>query len=749
MKRLVLLTTIMIVACSCAGSLNITQNGKSDYRIVVTADADSMTQLGARRLQQYLARISGAELPIITDDVSAAGPEIVLGVTNRSETKGYDIQPFGMDGFEIFARDKNLYILGGYPRGTFNGVYGLLDDYLGCRLYSSKVEIVPERPSIKLPAKIATKQIPVITYRNTHYTPTNDQKYIEWHRVSHDAKGGQPDWGHWVHTYNHFVPPAKYFASHPEYYALVRGNRQISQLCLSNPEVFDIVCEQLAKEIEENPQALYWSVSQNDNTEYCQCEECLKADAIDGGPTGSVLQFANKVAVRFPDKIVSTLAYQYSRAAPAVTKPAGNVNIMFCNIECYRNEPIASDSTSTSFRKDMEDWAKLTDNILVWDYVVQFTNLVSPFPNLHVLQPNIQYFVDNSVVAMFEQGNREVGGEFADLRAYLIAKLSWNPYLDMDSLMNDFCDGYYGAGGKHVRHYIDTITQNLKASGRYLGIFENPCMPADSYLSPENLILYHHIFYKAEAAVADNPGQLQRVKISRQPLYYAQIEQARADPHGPYGMFYIGDNGKSAVKPEFAEMFDNFIALCKEEGVTRLSEWHTTPDDYDKLLKNIMAMQVDGNIAFRKPYALSTQPNAPYDRNADKALTDGVFGTDDFQSAWLGWDVPTYEVTVDLGSVQPVSKFKTRFMQKFVSWMFLPLGVDYYVSSDGNTFAKVGSVDKAPDRNRDEFAENFQLNSKTDARYVRATVRGIGKCPDWHQGAGGPSYVFMDELTVE
>lgn len=103
------------------------------------------------------------------------------------------------------------------------------------------------------------------------------------------------------------------------------------------------------------------------------------------------------------------MAYQYTRAAPRVTRPRENVNIMFCNIECNRSRPIATDSTSASFRRDMEQWAELTDNILVWDYVIQFKNLVSPFPNFHTLQPNIQYFVDNHVVAMFEQGNREVG----------------------------------------------------------------------------------------------------------------------------------------------------------------------------------------------------------------------------------------------------------------------------------------------------------------------------------------------------
>ena len=748
MKRFLLLATIAAALSSCC-KLHITDKGRTDYRIVIAQDADEITRLAATRLHDYIAKISGAEMSVISDAEEAVPHEIVIGVTNRPGTDGYDRSQLEADGFEIFARGKTLYLVGGYAKGNLNAVYGLLDDFLGCRLYAEHFEILPEEPSITLPADIATKQVPIITYRSASYTPTFHPKYIEWHRYNHGVGGNNEQWGLWVHTFNRLVPPKEYLETHPEYYALVRGNRQFSQLCLSNPDVFEILCKNLAKEMEEKPWALYWSVSQNDNTEYCQCDECKKADAIDGGPTGSVIQFTNKVAERFPDKIISTLAYQYSRSAPTTTKPRDNVNIMFCNIECNRAKPIATDPTSESFRKDMEDWAKLTDNIIVWDYVIQFANLVSPFPNLHTLQPNLQFFVDNSVVAMFEQGNREVGGEFADLRSYLVTKLMWNPYYDVDSLMTDFCNGYYGAGGPYVQEYIADITAGLEESGRFLGIFENPCMPADSYLSPAKLKDYHAYFEQAEAAVAEDPQRLFHVKVSRQPLYYAQIEQARFDPHGPNGIFYVTDEGKSAVKPEFKKMFDNFIALCKEEGVTRLSEWHTTPDDYNKIIYDIMNMQVDGNKAFKKPVTFNVRPDQRYDLNAATQLTDGVFGTDDFRNGWLGWEVPEFEVTVDLGSVQSVGRYTTRFMQNFDLWLFFPLSVEYLASSDGVNFTTLGKVKREIDRSRPAATEKYQIGKKTDARYVKAVVKGAGICPEWHQGAGGKAFVFMDEFTVE
>src|SRR5690606_23536657 len=153
----------------------------------------------------------------------------------------------------------------------------------------------------------------------------------------------------------------------------------------------------------------------------------------EGSPSGSIIHFVNQVAAHFPDRVISTLAYEYSRKAPATLRPAGNVHIMLCSIEVNRDRPIPEDPPSADLRRDVEEWSRIADDIIVWDYVIQFRNLVSPFPNLHVIQPNLQFFADHGVKAMFEQGNREVGGEFAELRAYLISKLMWNPALDVDS----------------------------------------------------------------------------------------------------------------------------------------------------------------------------------------------------------------------------------------------------------------------------------------------------------------------------
>jgi len=175
----------------------------------------------------------------------------------------------------------------------------------------------------------------------------------------------------------------------------VNGKRIIDQPCLSNPEVLSIVIEELKKEMAEQPDKNVWSVSQNDIISYCQCPACRAAIEEEGSPAGPIIRFVNKVAEQFPDKIISTLAYEYSRSAPKATKPRDNVQIMLCTIELNRSKSIESDTASRQFVKDFSDWGKISKHIYLWDYTVNFSHHVSPFPNLHVLQPNIQFFTRN------------------------------------------------------------------------------------------------------------------------------------------------------------------------------------------------------------------------------------------------------------------------------------------------------------------------------------------------------------------
>ncbi|MCB0686253.1 MAG: DUF4838 domain-containing protein, partial [Saprospiraceae bacterium] len=621
--------------------------------------------------------------------------------------------------------------------------------FLDCRMFSPTVKVIPKKEHIEIP-DVDITQLPVINFRDTHYRITWDTEYTDWHKLDHDENGNRPDWGMWVHTFNALVPPELYYKAHPEYFAEVEGERQPTQLCLSHPEVLRITIQNLRRFIAQNPEATYWSVSQNDNRQYCTCEKCRAFDEQEGSPSGSIVRFVNQVAAEFPDKIISTLAYEYGRSAPKNVKPAANVNIMLCSIELNRDRPIGADSTSLDFRDDVIAWGKIAKDIIVWDYVIQFSNLISPFPNFQTLQPNIQFFAANGVSALFEQGNREIGGEFAELRAYLIAKLMWDPWLNQDSLLNDFLQGYYHQGAPYIKSYLDEMQQALLASASPLRIFGSPNSAKDSYLTPELIERYSELFDQAEIAVQKDAEILERVRIARLPLSFACMEQAKNTYAGERGVF-IKKDGHWIVNQEIRQLIDPFTDLCNRQGVTRVKEWSTPPDEYRSAMYRVLAQGMDEHLAFGKKVTFISPEKEVLPENAAQMLTDGKRGSHEYAYNWLAFPGADLEAIVDLGSSKKVHHFESAFYQ-YGQWLrLLPKKVEYFISQNGKDFKKVATVDH--DLPIDQYG-SIQRDFISEipairARYVKIKAYTIGQLPEWHPSAGRKPYMLIDEFVVK
>lgn len=749
MKKIVfaLLAVTLMASCSSKMTLN-------DYVIVVPAVPTETEQAAAQSMQQYLKEMSGKELTIVKDTEIPVSKEILIGATNRIE---YDnLESLGDDGFIIQTDGEKLAIYGGAKKGTLYGVYSFLEKYLGFRMYSPTVMVVPEISSLNVPNEIYDRQVPVFSYRDPHYGCTNDSLYVDWHKLSHDAKGQKSEWGMWVHTFQTLISPEVYYDADPTLFALRDGRRDRRQPCLSNPKVFEVVCKNLEERMAKNPEAKYWSISQNDNYEYCTCPECKAVDEANGSPSGMVITFANKVAAKYPDKVISTLAYQHTRKAPTQVKPAKNVNIMFCSIECNRSLPIAEDPSSADFRKDMEDWSKISDNILVWDYVVNFHSLIMPFPNLMVLQPNLKFFRDNHVVAMFEQGNGGTGGEFCEMKAYLLSKLMWNPDIDFSAEMNDFLNGYYGAAGPYIRQYIDLLHSSLAKSGDKLPIFDRPWLiSANSVYSDDNITKYYEFFDAAEAAVAAEPEVLDRVKLARQQVNFVAVRKHLLDPFGKYGAF-VDNGGTWEVKPEFVQKVNDIADINKAAGVDRLHESWNLPHEYKKM--NLDALKVEndkGNLAFGKQVTTDGKFSTKFGGEKGTAvLTDGMHGSDEFYKFWLAFEAyETLNFVIDLEKAEKVSEVDSRYLQIKKEWLFFPKSVTVSLSMDGANYRKAGSLALEPltDKGTLIAARNYPVKfDPTEARFVKLTVECQGYGPKWWYESYGllQTWTFIDEITV-
>ena len=166
--------------------------------------------------------------------------------------------------------------------------------------------------------------------------------------------------------------------------------------------------------------------------------------------------------------------------------------------------------------------------IYVWDYTVNFNYHIAPFPNIQVLQPNIQLFVRNNVAEHFQQMNLAYGHALGELKFYLISRLLWNPNIDVSKTIDIFLKDYFGNAAPWIRKYIDQMQRELIKSGDQLYIYTPPFAYRNSFLSQKNIEDYTNYFDKAEGDVIDNKVYLQHVKVARLSLSFAQMEIGRA-----------------------------------------------------------------------------------------------------------------------------------------------------------------------------------------------------------------------------
>ncbi len=582
---------------SPAQELVIAENGKSEYCIVIPEQASEPVRHAADELARFIGEMTGANLPIRTENFQpAAECEILLGNNKRLQELGLEIDwaKLGKEGYTLKTVNKKLVIAGGEPRGTLYGVYGLLEDHWGCRWFTPDCSRIPRYDRLVI-GPLDETVVPVLEYREPFTYDCFDGDWCARNRMNSSSArlgsqhGGKVRFGagFFVHTFDRLVPPEKYFDEHPEYFALVKGKRlkTRTQLCCTNEDVIRLVTEGILKAIENDSEAFVFSVSQNDWYNYCECENCQALAKAEESQIAPVLQMVNRVAEavekRYPDKAIETLAYQWTRKPPKTMRPRPNVIIRLCSIECCFSHPLATCDlpANRAFVEDLQGWAKIGNRLWVWDYVTDFRHYYLPFPNQRVRNDNIKLFVANNVKGIFEQDTYNTpNSELAALGGYMTAKFLWNPDYDENLAMNEFLEGYYGAAAPLIRKYIDLLHDRVEKENIHCSIW---IPPTHNHLTDELLVEADQLWQAAEEAVKDDPTLLKRVRIGRMSVDYAILERARTAPDKEP----LGSLAKVRFQP--------FIDMIQPAGVTRLNEWNPLNlDEYRTKLASALRIKL-------------------------------------------------------------------------------------------------------------------------------------------------------------
>lgn len=757
MKKIFLLILSVfsfISTISAQKPLILSKNSK--ISIVIPDSATEIQINSANELNNYLRYILDNNAKIVKSSNHKGGKAIFIGKSSKN-FKIYEqyCDSIKDDGFLLHTEKGNFYIFGNSSKSELYGVYHLLENYFKA-ICLIPDEIVFPKNLEKVALPLHDLQNPSFSYREAlALFPNASQEYADWHKL-HNRNDLNREWGMFVHTFEKLIPANAYFETNPEWFSQIKGIRvKDGQLCLTNDEVFEELCENLEPLIKAFPEKKFWSVSQNDNENSCTCPNCLHSDSLYGGKSGTMLKFVNKVAERFPDKTISMLAYLQTRRPPKNIVPRENVNIMFCSIECQRQIPISENPAEQQFVKDLKGWTDLTHNVFLWDYVVQFKHFFNPFPNLHILQPNLQLFKKYGVPMIFEQGCSDLCTENAEWRTFLLSHLMWNVNINIDSLRNVFLTHYYGKNrAPFVAHYLDKMTEELKKSGQVLNIYGFPIDAIDGYLSPENIEYYYTLF---DSALKTQPFdyevkgdnletynyRLERLKFA---LDFAVLDLSAQDVTPE--LSFVNEN--STENSEMRGKLNNFIMDCRRFEARHLNESGYTYSDFYSNIIHLIDKKVETNLAANKRVTCKTSWSELYNPGAPHCLTDGVVGNTDYRKNWLGFQQEDFDAIIDLDSIQEIREICADFYFYPLSWIFAPEYAQFFISEDGNTWKDLGKVYH---QNEEKLTKTkivtLGMNSLNEkGRYVRIFAKSLLTNPEWHRGYGQPCWLFVDELFV-
>lgn len=467
--------------------------------IVTPEDAPSCSRLAASELQKYIEKTSGDKLPILNAAADATG-NIFVG---EQPDLCADLQP---EGYRITARDGNLFITGRDQRepvsgirnpwdfyevynqelgigafgeaGSLYGVYNFLEKYAGTRFYwPGEVGTVITSQDITVPADANDSNYPKFSYRyawlcNFNVAPVESLWFRQLGLGSRSPVQ--------IIDFNGFFTNA-FKDTHPEYLALFNGERDSTDhcairggghLCLTTPGVTEAVAELICQYFRQHPEQHYFPLVPGDGLYHiCECPDCQAQIEPEMGKIGDfsfhIWNFVNNVAAivgkEFPDKNVGCLAYEHYLLPPKqIEKLNPNVAVMFC----VNRGAMACPAYRDAMLERMSGWAARTDKALfVWDY---YLHTWMPWNRLPVV---FTHTAKEDILRMYKNG---FGGEFIEaeswnnefpnaivnfpgtqhLNLYVTGKLYWDPELDIDALLDEYYNLFYGPAAAPLKHFF-------------------------------------------------------------------------------------------------------------------------------------------------------------------------------------------------------------------------------------------------------------------------------------------------------
>ncbi len=462
--------------------INIIENGSSEYKIVIPASYDKYLLSASNELKEFLYESSGVMLETIEDTdltYDETDKYISLGNTTLFQQSGLEItEDMRETGYYMQTEGNLLLINAKYSFGTLCATYDLLSYLIDFEVYAADEIYYVEKDTVPM-LDFDLKYIPTLDIRMMNQKELRENGvYTNRLRMQLTSEL----WSAFSHTtITSFIKKEKYLASNPEYYGTTGGD----QVCYTNEEMREAMVAEMESIIEQYPDSTWIQIGQEDNTNHCQCENCLAAYEKYGNYAGLQLEFTNRcaedidawLAENYPEREMhyAFFAYQDSVEAPAEYNSAtekyeptssdfrcrDNVYVMYAPISLDFNKTLDSDENIGLYNgllawRDILETVGRGNNIIVWTYSLNAYSLFLPLANFGTQGRQYAQFADAGVTVLYDQCIGQTNQPCLQaLRMYTQSKMMYDRTLDYNELVLDFMEHYYGAASGEMLEYYN------------------------------------------------------------------------------------------------------------------------------------------------------------------------------------------------------------------------------------------------------------------------------------------------------
>ena len=430
--------------------------------ILIPEKNSEIVKVAIRDLQYYLIRLTEKKIEVTSNSIRNKFPIYIGDIRSNRNLKNIapDFEP-GIDGYVLDITPKSIHIYAKSDRGIANGIYELLER-MGVRwLFPGEYgEVLPKvKNTISLTVG-RTIDKPVFAIREVH-TPWNGDHRAWSRRNKHGCCGfgGHNSLGLW-----------KYRKEHPEWFAEINGVRQIEldnpgnfKLCYSNDEMVKQAIANVLTALEKckengNPENYFiYSISPTDGGGFCKCRKCLKRGSV----SDQVQNFSNKIAAavaeKYPDMLLGYYgAYSEHKIAPVI-KARNNVIVFMTTWGKNLTKELMT-SENDAFRKKIEVFSKTCPKLAIRDY--EFLDVwwvKGPYSLIDVHYSDYQWYHKHGVKGLLtECSDYWEGGAQSN---YVMGRLWWNPYVDVEKIKRDYVKHAYGKAFTPMWHFHELINK--------------------------------------------------------------------------------------------------------------------------------------------------------------------------------------------------------------------------------------------------------------------------------------------------